>query len=200
MRKKERLERLFKQSNIGERFKNSTFDKISVLPEHGNLIDRLKDYATSFSPKSKSILMYSHPGTGKTTLAGAVANQLLSNGISAIFCPVPDLMMKIISSFKDPRVSEESIIHGLASCDLLILDDLGAEYHKNKEDWSTGKLYQIINSRYTNNRATIFTTNCSLPELCNKLGIRTFSRICEMSEGWKLDLNHLKDWRMSNYV
>jgi DNA replication protein DnaC len=48
-------------------------------------------------------------------------------------------------------------------------------------------------------KATIFTTNCSMKELADKLGDRTFSRICEMTEGLRFEMNNVKDFRMKDF-
>jgi DNA replication protein DnaC len=124
----------------------------------------------------------------------------VNNGISAIFVVVPDLLSQIRDSFNSNQCSELSILRGLLECELLVLDDIGSEHHKGKEDWAYEKLYQIINARYNHEKATIFTTNCSLQELDDKLSFRTFSRIIEMSDNLIFDMNDFKNWRMKNYM
>lgn len=199
--RRQKLESLFKQSRLGDRFKACTFKNYPRIPETERIYNALLGYTENFSQnRSKSILLLSHPGTGKTYLASCIVNRLVSMGIAAIFIVVPDLLNQIRATYnRDNQETEERIMYGLCDCDLLVLDDIGAERHRDKEDWGTEKLYSIINSRYNNMKATIFTTNCSMKELADKLGDRTFSRICEMTEGIRFEMNNVKDFRMKDF-
>ena len=194
-----RLDRLFKQSRLGERFKSATFDNFKVVEENKAVFDKMQDYATNYNlHKTESIVLHSHPGTGKTFLASCVANSLMSNGRSVIFVCVPDLLSQIRGTYNKANAehTEERLMTGLSECELLILDDIGAEKHTSKEDWANEKLFQIINNRYLNNKAIIFTTNLNANELHQKLSARTFSRICEMCNRDFVDMNGIKDIRI----
>ena len=79
----------------------------------------------------------------------------------------------------------------LAEVEFLFIDDFGTEkVSKGNEDlWLQGKVYDIINSRYVNNKPTIFTSNYSLRELVESRGVadKTVDRIMEMTEIMKLE-------------
>lgn len=62
----------------------------------------------------------------------------------------------------------------ILSCDLLILDDLGAEF---ATAYSQSVLYQVINDRMTEGRATIISTNLDLPALSKAYNERILSRL-----------------------
>jgi DNA replication protein DnaC len=190
---------LFKQSRLGERFKNSRFENIQLTEHNQHIVTRLKDYCNNFTNKSDSIIISSHPGTGKTLMVASVVNELLSKDIPAVMCVVPDLMAQLKSTFKrDSEINEWQLMNGLIGANMLVLDDLGAEKHTGNSDmdFATEQLFRIINARYNNFKPTLFTTNCSTQELRNKLGNRTVSRIVEMC-GTKnmFSLKNEKDWR-----
>jgi DNA replication protein DnaC len=197
--KQRRLDNLFKQSRLGERFKNAKFENFKVITENKEIHSKMLEYATNFDThKSESVLLYSHPGTGKTFLTSCVVNELLSKSKSAIFVVVPDLLSQIRATFRNntTEATEDKIMHGLLDCDLLVLDDIGAERHTSEDDWGNEKLFQVINGRYLNNKAIMFTTNLNANELHKKLSARTFSRICEMTDKQFIDMNGIKDIRI----
>jgi DNA replication protein DnaC len=98
-------------------------------------------------------------------------------------------LSQLLASYKNTStVTEEQILSGLTSCDLLVIDEIGFKKPKldmNKnyitDDWTNEKIYQIVNNRYFNKKATIFTTNHDMSELRNRLGDRIFTRMMEMT-------------------
>ena len=59
-------------------------------------------------------------------------------------------------------------------CDLLIIDDLGAEF---PSQFTTSAIGNLINERLYENRPTIISTNLSVKELTERYSERTASRI-----------------------
>ena len=59
-------------------------------------------------------------------------------------------------------------------CDLLILDDLGTEL---TTPFVQSALYTIVNSRITDRRASILSTNLKLEDLARRYTAQTVSRI-----------------------
>ena len=62
----------------------------------------------------------------------------------------------------------------MLECDLLILDDLGAEFATT---FTGAVVYQLLNTRLNKRLSTIISTNLSLQELLKLYGERVFSRI-----------------------
>ena len=62
----------------------------------------------------------------------------------------------------------------LLSCDLLILDDLGTEFHSQ---FYQSTIYNIINTRMNRNRPTIISTNFNYDEISHQYDERITSRI-----------------------
>lgn len=126
----------------------------------------------------KGIYIHGAVGTGKTHICYAI-----SQNHSIRLWNVVDLMHEIRkdfdrSSYDKRRIDDE--LTGNDYSDLrrtLILDDIGAE---RATDWVAETLYRIINHQYMNKAPTIFTSNCSLQELAERIGERSASRIVEM--------------------
>ena len=62
----------------------------------------------------------------------------------------------------------------ILTCDLLILDDLGAEF---ATAYSQSVLYQVINDRMTERRPTIISTNLDLTAMTKIYNERILSRL-----------------------
>lgn len=64
-------------------------------------------------------------------------------------------------------------------CKLLIVDDIGAE---RVTEWVRERMVSIINTRVSNNLATIYTSNLSPEELKEELGGRISGRVLGSSQ------------------
>lgn len=196
LEKKRRLDKLFKQSRLGIRFKECSFENFKIRKGTEDAYTTTKKYADNFNKhreEGKGLLLSSIPGTGKTHLMAAITNQLVNNMTSVIFVVVPELLQQIRSTYGKGTQTEGQIMYGLAECDLLILDDIGAE---KQSDWTMEKLFTVIDSRYRDRKPILFTTNCNSVELRDRLGDRTFSRIMEICEPLKLECD---DYRLKAF-
>lgn len=146
------------------------------------LIDDLKGLLTS----PDNIVLRGNTGCGKTHLAIAMAKQIPSKVIStrlniilgSVFITVPELLLKIRSSFRDSTTeTEEQLIDYYTSCEVLILDDLGSE---KSSEYSITTLYIILDRRISQVKRTIITTNLSQSEIEQTLGSRVASRLAGM--------------------
>lgn len=93
-----------------------------------------------------------------------------------LFITIPELLLKIRSTFSLERCEEE-IVDKYSNTPLLILDDLGAE---KTTEFSLQTLYIILNRRYNEQLQTIITSNLTLDEVKDRLGDRIASRIAGM--------------------
>lgn len=109
-------------------------------------------------------------GCGKTHLAAAIANALLSAGTPVVFVNVPDLLDYLRGAYS-PNAEEtyDQRFTEVRDAPVLILDDLGTQ---NATPWAEEKLYQILNTRYVNKRPTVITSNLDLDELDPRLRSR----------------------------
>lgn len=113
---------------------------------------------------------------GKSYLAKAICKRWLERGESARYSVVPELLIELREGFKKGgEQSYYSLKEFFCKVSLLVLDDLGMEYHKKNDegtDWAMEQLETIINNRYENDRYLIVTTNKSFDELSPRIASR----------------------------
>ena len=102
-------------------------------------------------------------------------------------------LLRLIRSTYDPstRTTELDILRPVMTAELLVLDDLGAE---KTSEWVEETMNLIVNTRYNEQRLTIFTSNYpDIPDetdpnaLLFRIGHRMRSRLHEMCEFKELD-------------
>lgn len=138
-------------------------------------LEYCQKYASEFSTGSDSILMCGATGLGKTHLSLAIASVVLERGFSVIYGSMPELM-RIIEKEYFGR-SDKDTLSALAGCDLLILDDLGAEMSK---ELYTSTIYEIVNGRICRGLPMIVSTNYDAPELRDHYPDKICSRLLSM--------------------
>ena len=157
--------------------------------------------AKQFPVIERGLFFLGEPGVGKTHLAVAILKQvILTRGARGIFYDTRDLLKLIRGTYNDTnKTTELDVLRPVMEADLLVLDDLGAE---KTSEWVEETLNLIVNTRYNERRATIFTSNYpDLPPdaspavitLHDRIGFRMRSRLHEMCDF--LDLEGA-DYRM----
>ncbi|MGI6552939.1 MAG: ATP-binding protein [Clostridia bacterium] len=196
----------FRYANLGGLLRSYTFDKFSLdyYPKDktpGNdtnltyfesarrAYQAAKEFVTEFSKgkyRGQGLLFTGSVGSGKTFLAGAIANAVLAQGHQVLFAVVPDLLDEIKATYSrtgDPGVDELTLLESARTVELLVLDDLGVH---NYTDWTVNKIYSILNYRANHQLPIIITTNHDLEELEAYLGERTTSRILQLCKIYRL--------------
>lgn len=178
--KQERLDRVLAMSNLGERFANASFETWKRSPQTDNCFHAVKDYAEAFDKETdEGLCVYGVAGNGKSHLAAALVNSVIEKGYTAVFIEVPDLFARIKATYDGGgEYSESKILKMLGICDLLVLDDAGAE---RPSEWVQEKFYQIINTRYKNRLPLVITTNTKdMAGLESIIGFRAYDRVLEI--------------------
>ena len=107
-----------------------------------------------------SLLLWGPKGVGKTHLALAIGWNTLWQDKQVIFYQVENLLDLIRTSFEGKKTEE--VLTSLRDCDLLILDDFGAQADTV---WGTAKLDAIVSFRYEHQKKILLTANSlDLPE------------------------------------
>ena len=141
-------------------------------------LNTAKQYALSFGAKSPNLLLQGSTGLGKTFLSGCVAKAVSAAGHSVVY----ETAQEAFGAFEEQKFSRDAETYAAATekvkrilaCDLLILDDLGTELTTN---FTQSALYNIINTRLTENKKTIISTNLSDEELAGRYIPQIASRI-----------------------
>lgn len=135
-----------------------------------------KNYAEEFHLPMQGIIMSGGTGLGKTHLSLAIGNEVIKKGYSVIYGSVPDLFRKVEKEhFGSNPDSDTSQL--LQECDLLIADDLGAEFDSK---FNQSLLYNLLNTRMNTGKPVVVNTNLTLTELQGRYGGRIVSRLLTM--------------------
>lgn len=137
-----------------------------------SVLNYCKAYAADFSRRSPSLLLYGKTGLGKTHLSLSIAGKAVEEGYGVIYSSAQNLFNKLEKDKfgKADANTEEAIL----DCDLLIIDDLGAEF---TTQFTVSALYNIVNSRELEGKPTIISTNLMPEQLTKAYGERIASRI-----------------------
>ncbi len=180
--KKTIRQRSYKNSGIGKYLEDQTFDNFDLnyfeFGEKRNSatkhVSNLKKYAEEFSENTtKSLLIMGTTGLGKTHLSSAVAKIVIERGFSVYY----DSAQNIISTFERERFlrdDEKPVSDRYFDCDLLIIDDLGAEI-KSKN--SVSYFYTLINTRLISGKPVIISTNLDAKGITANYDKRIASRL-----------------------
>lgn len=152
-------------------------DKDRALMESN--VRRLMQFAQNFSnTTSDSWLFFGATGLGKTHLSTAVAGMVITRGFDVIF----DSVQEILAVYEEERFGHGEgtqhqkgrTVEALMDCDLLIMDDLGAEM---TNQFTVSSLYSMINTRINRGKSTIINTNLSQSEIRTRYTDRIASRL-----------------------
>ncbi|HAO6751426.1 TPA: ATP-binding protein [Listeria monocytogenes] len=157
---RQRPNRLMKEfSFVPDEIKSQSFKtfKPETTEEH-QALQQVLHFVKSF-PNDQTLVLAGSVGTGKTHLAYSAAREIIKKGYVVIFVTVPELLESIRSTFNNSGLSETEVKRIYKEADLLILDDIGAEYIKDygNGSWAAEIIFDIVNARTT--KATIYTTN-----------------------------------------
>jgi DNA replication protein DnaC len=139
-------------------------------------VDRFDDMAR----QNVGIMLCGEPGCGKTWFAEAIANALINRGLLVMFTSVRKI------AALQPESKAYTMRH-IKTCDLLVLDDLGAE---RDTSYMAEQAYEIVNTRYSAKKPMIITTNLNPAMMAAEKDLtyaRTFQRVLEMCTAVKVD-------------
>ena len=176
----------YESSGIGPLLERQTFENFSLQyytdpadrKRMEQILHTVRHYVEVFSDKkSQNLLFFGQTGLGKTHLSSAVAKSLIDRGFDVLY----ETAQNLFGDFEDERFNrayntgtEERRTDRYFSCDLLIIDDLGAEL---SNQFTASCLYNLINTRYNMGKSCIISTNLTHPEIEKRYSQRVMSRL-----------------------
>lgn len=142
-------------------------------------IEMAKNYVRhweEFRETASGLLLWGDVGTGKSFLAGCIANALLDKGVPVIMTNFARLLNQLTDMYAGDR---NAYIDNFKRYPLMIIDDLGVE--RNSE-FAREQVFSVIDNRYRSQLPMIVTTNLSLQELQHPADLsraRIYDRILE---------------------
>jgi DNA replication protein DnaC len=149
---------------------------------------RVTELVDAWPHVDRGLLLMGGCGSGKTHLAVAAMQEIIKSGKPGhlLFSNFQELVQEIQASFGDSGTSKSEILQPLLEADLLVLDELGSQ---KPTPFVFDILYYIINSRYNDEKVTVFTTNYldepkakGEERLEDRIGERLRSRLYEMTD------------------
>lgn len=192
-------------ANVPKKYRGTTINNLPFGDDNPRALKIIRKYGlTSVERVDNGVGLYlfgkpsaENPkgtGTGKTTASIAIINVYLKerifqemtgerqiDNVPAFFMKMAKFQNVYNSQFRGSKdVSEanadhyQSLKRRMINCDLLVLDDVGL---RGITETLQNELYEIIDDRDTNERATIFTSNVPLDQLSDIMSEQLLSRI-----------------------
>lgn len=148
----------------------------------------------------RGFYLWGGTGSGKTLLACVILNELIFRyGVKARYAKVNkdflDAILQTYNKESETHGQEMHITRELMEVDVLVIDDFGIQ---KDSDFNNRKLYDLIDTRYENEKLTLLTSNHPLIEWKNRGEGRLYSRLCEMTKEIQLKCpDYRQKWAVS---
>ena len=153
LRKKNKIERCFKQSRLYEKATVDQFDFAfhSSRKNQKSRILNLMDLG--FIKHRKDIILIGNPGVGKSFLAKCMAYAATQAGVKVLFTTAMDMINHLIAAEADHSLLKK--LHHYQSQELLVIDEIG---YLSLGTQGSNLFFQVISARHEK-KSTIITTN-----------------------------------------
>jgi DNA replication protein DnaC len=200
---------IWKLADIPKSYGRIRVNELPFAKENPVAYTLIKDFCGDvirYANKGRGLYLYSVPnpenpkgtGTGKTTAAVTILNEFLVarvaehirdirrvDDIPGMFVNVSKYQNLFNSQFRGTKAMQEEASDRfyyrkgyLISVELLVLDDIGV---RDATEAFMNEMYEVIDERTSEQRATIFTSNVPLESIAASLDDRIASRIEGMS-------------------
>lgn len=188
----ERLQELFSRSGMPAAMRQYTFDnfyadKYLDPADMEKKIVWCKQFAWQIEQGQceQCLFLTGDVGRGKTHLSAAIANEVMAHGNTVIYKRAADLF-DLIRQYKYEESHKRcgEMLEQLRSCDLLVIDDLGAE---RTTDFVVEQLVTILEDRNYQNKPWIINSNLDLNSIQAFYTSRTSDRILDRARIFKFN-------------
>ena len=173
---------------------DETVDGVRTQRQRARAVrDICREYARSCPAAARpGLLLMGNTGLGKTFLLNCIQNTLIERG----FAPVKVTGYRLFEAMRGAHFGEpekEAEFRQLIGCDILLIDDLGAE--PMMQNVTREYLFTLLNERQTQQKHTVMATNLNHTDLLNRYGERVLSRLMDGMSVQTLELKG-KDLRL----
>lgn len=176
-----RLESKLKTAGIPMAFRERTLDNFLVEGDGQQCaLDVAREFADNFWSRHTKVgsflVLAGDPGTGKSHLAIAAAQQVMQRG-TALYIRTADIIRRVRATWRrDAPQTEEDVFNALEAMDLLIIDEVGVQAGTEDEQRI---LFDVIDRRYAGLKPTILLTNLGGAAFKEFMGPRIMDRLNE---------------------
>jgi DNA replication protein DnaC len=169
------------EARIPARFIGRTFDTfVAASAPQLQALTIVRDYAEQFDQhlsKGTGLILSGFPGTGKSHLATAVLQHVMHRHPDVRYMTCLDMIRAVRDTWRrDSERSETQMLTYLERLDLLVIDEVGAQYGTEGEKTV---LFDVIDRRYRERRPLILLTNQDRPGFQEFVGDRSDDRLGE---------------------
>ena len=188
-----RYQDLYRRSQIPYRFQGLTFDDYEPANDKAaRHLEKIRQYALDVAKgenEGQSLIMFGNVGTGKTHLACAALDYVMTQGCKpARYYSFSDLVREVKRTFNSNEpATEEDVYQRFLVPALVVVDEIGVQ---NFTEFEQSVAYEAINARYVEGKPTMLATNLPIKDLPHCLGDRAVDRLRE-GGGRALDF----DWK-----
>lgn len=162
--RKQAAERRLQLIDVPTRLHDVSLSEIDVNDDRKQVLTLIYDFLRKYKQNShiQGLYLSGDFGVGKTYILAGLANYVVTNmNKNVVFLHVPTFIAGLASHFDDNSLQSE--IRRLSECDLLILDDIGAE---SLSQWSRDDVLGVIlQARMDNVLPTFFSSNLDMEAL-----------------------------------
>lgn len=142
VRRQKRIARLLRESRLPLEKNLESFDLKRIPKKVVHQVNTLLE--GSFMDKSENILVFGNPGSGKTHLVCAIAQELIRRKSRRAYCTTCSLLVQVLLMAKRD-LKLEKFIKRLSKYDALIIDDIGY-VQQNRQEMEV--LFTLLAERY----------------------------------------------------